>query len=77
MADESFMDQYVVYKNPRDYPGKFVVRHWAIMKGGNIQKGDCLAVSESKESALESIPPGLYKLPRQPNDDPAIVEVWI
>ncbi len=69
------MTMWVIYENPSDYPGQFVVRRWAV--------GECMVadrfetVTESLESARQSIPAGLYRLGRQVDDDPVIVEVWL
>lgn len=69
------MYQWVIYENPRDYPGKFVVRKWKVVtpdpKPGEAQ------VCNSLPEARSKIPPGMYKLEPSLHDDPCIVEVWI
>ncbi len=69
--------QYVLYRKPRDFPQGYMVRSWSIMKG----KIEPLAVVV-KSSDLGRIyahmgSMGLYYMPRQTNDDPSIVGVWM
>lgn len=77
MSDSLAM--YVVYRSPSDYPGEYVVREWEIdAKGGKA--GVLVARAPSLEAARRIIAeafPGLVMLPRQPGDDPVIVETWL
>lgn len=67
---------FVVYQNPKDYPGKFVVRiHKAEVTGS--EPGDLVAVEESLDKARQKIPPYLACFARHPSDDPVIVETWL
>jgi hypothetical protein len=69
------MNQFVVYDSPADFPGLFVVRRWEIRSGW---VNACEArVANTLEAAREVVPPGMYRLPRFPDDDPKIVEVWL
>ena len=73
---EVVLTQYAIYANPRDAPGKFVVREWRIMRGvidPVIGKG---WVADTLEAARLLVPAGLFPLPRSPLDDPCIVETW-
>jgi hypothetical protein len=65
---------FVVYKNPRDYPGRYVVRQYAI--GHTVGSAWCF-VADSLEAARTAIPPDRCRLERMPEDDPVIVETWI
>jgi hypothetical protein len=71
---------YVVYHNPTDYPGKFVVRGQSIVADDphvHID-ADPLTVATSLDDAREPLLGfGLYRMPRQRGDDPVIVETWI
>jgi len=73
------MMTYTVYENPADFPGRFVVRRWMITR----HSADPIAVKEphavclTLETARQSIPAGLYRLPRENSDDACIVETWI
>jgi hypothetical protein len=68
---------WVIYKNPRDFPGKWVLRAQDAIPGGEVRPhADCM-VCETLEQARECVPPGLVMLTRDPNDNPAIHETWI
>jgi hypothetical protein len=66
---------YTVYRNPSDYPDKFVVRRWESLP---VPKPDAtpLAVCDSLEQARAAVPEGLTLLDRAQADDPVIVGVW-
>lgn len=69
---------YVIYRNPRDYPGKFVVREHAVTHDTGIVIVDPpLAVVGSLAAARNAVPAGLYNMGRMADDEPQIVEVWI
>jgi hypothetical protein len=69
---------YTVYRNPRDYPGRFVVRRWRVRAGGALEtERTTWAVEHTLEAARATIPPNLYRMERHPDDDPVIVEVWL
>ena len=62
----------VIYKNPSDYPDKYVARVW------NIDSPTALiALAESLEEIRKTIPDEMYNLGRNNEDDPCIIEVWI
>jgi endonuclease V-like protein UPF0215 family len=61
-----------IYKNPADYPGKYVARLWDVDKPTNL-----VAIAESLEEIRETKPPEMVIMQRQPNDDPVIIETWI
>ena len=68
------LQQWVVYGHPRDYREGYVVRQWEVgparVTPGQAQTAPTL------EAARELVPAGLVRVPRAPDDDPAIVEVW-
>lgn len=67
---------YVIYRNPRDYPGMYVVRrHWVDSAGSSPELAP-LTVTPSLAVAREQVV-GLENIGREPGDDPAILEVWI
>ena len=67
---------YVIYWNPKDYPGKHVVRPWRIDAPEARPVG--LAVeADTLDAARELLPDGLVNLGRMEKDDPCIVETWI
>jgi hypothetical protein len=64
---------YVVYDSPRDCPGRFVVR-----TRHNETPGAVAMITESYDEVLELMEGlGLYRIPRYPDDDVAIKEVWL
>lgn len=68
---------WVVFFNPSDFPGKFVVRVQEI----HPDKARLIILPEvwirdTLEAARACIPPGLYRLDRRATDAPQIVEVW-
>lgn len=71
------LTMYVVYENPSDYPGKFVVRRWLIYRGVRNPTKLAHAVGTSLEDVRCSIPHGLIQIDRSPSDDPVIVETWV
>lgn len=71
------LDMWVIYENPSDYPGKFVVRLWHPGAGFLEAAKDPTAVVETLEEARKAIPEGRHRLPRQASDDPVIVETWM
>lgn len=66
---------WTIYNRPLDYREGFVVVPWTVRAGQQL-RGDSLYAA-SLEQARALVPPGLYRSPRQPGDDPAIAESWI
>ena len=69
---------YTVYDSPKDYPGLFVVRRFQMNVPEPIPDPEPYLITTDLEQArgkLTSL--GLYPLPRDPKDDPVIVETWI
>lgn len=64
---------YAIYDNPKDFPGKIVVRRWS----DTTPDQEPTAVCENIETARAAIPPGYYRMPPEPGDDPVIKEVWM
>jgi hypothetical protein len=64
---------YVIYEDPLDYPGKFVVRRWL----GEAPDPEPLVVTYSIREAREKIPFYCIPIGRMPEDDRKIKEVWI
>lgn len=70
---------WTITKFPKDFPGKFVVRMSVIglVPGVPIAADPPWAVVDSLAAARQSLPEGLHCMPRQPEDDPVIVECWL
>ncbi|HVF05283.1 MAG TPA: hypothetical protein VNA20_10610 [Frankiaceae bacterium] len=71
MTDEVIY--HVIYFNPEDAPGRYVLRRWHQGENGT-QPGDS-AVFDSLEDARAALPEGV-ELTNFPEPDPVIVEVW-
>ena len=71
------MKHYAVYKNPSDYPDKFVVRGFTIGQHGPISDETPLIVADELSIVRRALPPGLVYTAPMPDDDPVIYEVWI
>jgi hypothetical protein len=67
------MTLHVVYRNPRDYPGMFVLRIWT----GMVPEAEPVIVSDDLEEVRRMIPIEFSNIGRFDQDDPAIYEVWI
>ena len=63
---------WVVYDHPSDMPEQFVARKWLTDK-----HTEAFFLGETLEVLRAKLPQGLTRLARHPNDDPAIVEVWL
>lgn len=69
---------YVVYNHPSDYPDHLVVRRWEITKSGPVPEKDIfLKAGSLEELSTELYTLGLVRTKRAPDDDPAILEIWI
>lgn len=66
------LEIYVIYQNPNDYPGKFVVRRWR-----GLTPDPHAEVRTTLTAARAAVPPGLVLLSRCPDDDPCIAETWL
>ena len=73
------MTYFVIYENPSDFPGKFVLRrHMDDYAGGLV--GVAVqpdAVEDTLDEARQKLPCGVFNIGRYPQDDVAIKEVWI
>lgn len=81
---EVIMEQFVIYRRASDYPQfEYVCRKWAIYRDIPAPVPDPQLTGAAHDDAgldlmrlgLEFR--GLTRLPRDPNDDPAILEIWI
>lgn len=74
-----FLPLWVVYRNPLDYPGRFVTRcQYAI--AGTEEVRPCRVpsyVGGSLDEARDAIPPDAVCIGREPGDEIQIVEVWL
>lgn len=69
---------YTIYDSPKDYPGKFVITKWKVAYGVTIADPDYKFVVDDLATCREEMRRlGLYRLGREPGDDPVIVETWV
>ena len=69
---------WVIYKDPRDYPGKFVVRCQDVSFEGNITAhADCTVHESLSAARVGPAERGLVRIGRHPKDEPQIVECWV
>jgi hypothetical protein len=76
----SMLRCYSIYQNPRDYPGKIVVRGTTIAGGTCEPDETAVYIGESLNDAravIEALDPNLICFPRDENDEPQIVETWL
>lgn len=65
-----------VYARPADYPLGFVARRFEIHPGYAVATLDA-RYGPDLEAVRAQLPPGLVCIPREPDDDPCIVETWL
>ena len=70
------MEVYVVYYDPSDYPGLYVVRRQVAGRGTVTTDREPLTVAKTLKEARQCIPAGLERFQPSPDDDPVIVETW-
>lgn len=73
-VQEGDLPQFVIYNSPRDYPGQYVVRMWRTIP--EVGPTELVKSFDTLREAQDFIPEGLFRMARQPEDDPTILEVW-
>lgn len=73
---------YVIYFNARDYRRQHVVRRQFVVRGELEPRIENRLwfeglIGGTLQAARASLPEGVTLLPRQPDDDPSIVEAWM
>jgi hypothetical protein len=66
-----------LYKDPLDWPGKYVARIFTLFENCAVPHAFPLAVADTVDEILPLIPHGLVFIPRHPSDEPQIVGVWV
>lgn len=79
--DGKDVPMFVIYREPIDFPGvPFVVRRWAILRGRALPDPDdampCGTLEHARVYVISRLP-GAVRFPREPDDDPVIVESWL
>jgi hypothetical protein len=76
MMGAQALDVWTVYKNPVDYPDKYVARRFLVASGGMKATRE-MFVEDSLAQVRALLPANYTYLARDPKDDPHIVETWI
>jgi hypothetical protein len=73
------MRQVVMYRDPKDYPNKYVARAWEIRPGCEPRAAEILAVADTLKRCRRMVPgiDQMFRISADPEDDRAIVEVWV
>jgi hypothetical protein len=75
--EEPFMSMWVVYSDPKDFPGKYVARRHDLYHGREAAASDEHYVADTLEEIRAAIPGDLVCFARLPDDDVKIVETWL
>jgi len=70
------LTMWSVYDHPSDYPDAFVARKFEARGGITVATSDMFTAPTLNE-LRRLLPPGLVCFPRNPDDDPVIVETWL
>lgn len=73
MEQNNTLNTYVIYNNPKDNPGKWVVRRFI----NEIPTEDPICVVDTLIEAREFVPKHCVMLQASLVDDPVIHEVWL
>lgn len=66
------VELWVVYESPLDHPVRFVARKWYLDKPSEELLSDT-----TLDGLRRQLPEGLICIPRDPADEPQILESWI
>lgn len=67
---------WTIFTHPEDFPEHYVARRWVTSEVGALPTEDVL-IADTLEELRAKLPRGLVLTHRMPQDDPAIVEIWI
>jgi len=76
VARAGMLPMWTIYEHPRDFPEHFVVRMHVADASGS-RPAPYAVLCASLPEAREQVPCYCVQMQRDPNDDPAIVELWI
>jgi hypothetical protein len=68
---------YTIFCNPRDAPGKFVVRGFGIVRGREPVPDEKGYAVNTLEAARALLPDGLFRPRAEAGDHPTVVESWV
>ena len=69
---------YTIYDHPNDHPNSFVCRRYEVIVGfPEPFPREIVAIGLTLKEVQDKLPEGLALIPKDPNDDPKIVESWL
>jgi hypothetical protein len=68
---------WTVYRYPNDYPGHWVMRGHEILPGIGVRPHSVCFVAKTLDEIRTKVPPGTWRVDREPNDNPVIYETWL
>jgi hypothetical protein len=71
------MEMWTIYDHPRDYPHCFVARRFLVYAGASKPTDEIVTAPDLEMVRRWCRFRGLACIPRDPNDDPKIVETWL
>ena len=77
MSDRDELAVWTVYKKPKDRPENFIARKFLTEAGRAVATSEVITADDLEVLQIQLERKGLTRLPRDWNDDPAIVEVWL
>ena len=79
LMPDNLIYHVVVYKNPKDYPSKYVARRFNIVPSGPVPTNETVfgdSIREVRAKVMDNYP-DLIRTDRTPEDEKQIYEVWI
>jgi hypothetical protein len=67
---------WTIYDRPTDYPDSYVVRPWILSSGSEHPIPGAAVAAPDLDAARDLVPAGSFRMERNPDDDPCIVETW-
>lgn len=67
---------WVIYKNPADYPGKYVLRKWEIT-AGTVAPERAVVLADDIETLRAQLPAGVQRFEPDKLDNVSIVECYV
>jgi hypothetical protein len=78
MKDYDTLEIWTITRRPIDLPGvEYAARAHRIKPGGKTEVAAEHLQADTLEEIRAALPPHLFRLPRQPGDDPVVVECWL
>jgi hypothetical protein len=68
---------WTIYRGPKDYPGRWVMRGYEILPGVGVQAHDACVVAATLDEVRSKVPAGTRRVGRAPEDCPVIYECWV